>query len=176
MISFGIAAGLAPGRAAGATCLVGREVVHEGRSYSTDADWAARLEEGDRPAACHDCRRRSALLTSVCEKRALHAHSGAVAADMESHIVARLAAQHGLPFAVLRVIADPAEQDIPPAALAGMASDGGIDVRAVLSLAGEGPGSCRGCFASPPIRGRAVAALLRCHNLLGPGLGFGDLG
>ena len=43
--------------------------------------------------------------------------TGAFAADMESHVVARIANERQLPFAVLRVIADPANQRLPPAAI-----------------------------------------------------------
>jgi hypothetical protein len=50
---------------------------------------------------------------------------------MESHIAARIAAQHGVPFAACRVIIDPAERTLPPAALVGMRSDGRPDVFAV---------------------------------------------
>ena len=174
LISFGICAGLAPGRVAG-TCLVGRAVVHEGRSYSTDARWATRIEKAitadlvtiagvDRP------------LKNPSEKQALYLTSHAAGADMESHIVAKLAAEHRLPFAVLRVIADPAERAIPEAALRGMAADGGMDVRAVLVSLAKRPGQLPAVMRLAVDTRRAFAALLRCHNLLGPGLGFGDLG
>jgi hypothetical protein len=59
--------------------------------------------------------------------------SGAVAVDMESHIARRVAARHGLPCLVLRVISDRADHALPPAALAGMKRDGGIAVGAVLA-------------------------------------------
>jgi hypothetical protein len=95
---------------------------------------------------------------------------------MESHIVGRIAAESGLPFAILRVIVDPAEHQLPPAALVGMRSDGAIDVSAVVvSLAGN-PGQLPALMRLAVDTGRARAALLRCHNLLGPGLGFGDFG
>jgi hypothetical protein len=67
------------------------------------------------------------------EKLALHASAGTVAVDMESHIAARIAAAHGVPFAACRVIIDPAERTLPPAALVGMRADGGADVRAVMA-------------------------------------------
>ena len=51
---------------------------------------------------------------------------------MESHVVARLAAEHGLAFAAVRVIVDPAERAIPPAALVGMNADGRTNVPAIL--------------------------------------------
>jgi hypothetical protein len=51
---------------------------------------------------------------------------------MESHIAARIAAVHGVPFAACRVIVDPAERTLPPAALVGLRADGTADALAVL--------------------------------------------
>jgi adenosylhomocysteine nucleosidase len=175
LISFGLAAGLAPDLTAG-SCIVGREVVHGGMCYSTNLMWASRLKTAITRAEMARIAGVDRSLGGVSEKRALHAESGAAAADMESHIVGRIAAESGLPFAILRVIADPAERQLPPAALVGMRSDGAIDVRAVLvSLAGN-PGQLPALMRLAVDTGRARATLLRCHNLLGPGLGFGDFG
>ena len=66
------------------------------------------------------------------DKRALHESAGTVAVDMESHIAAKIAARHGVPFAACRVIIDPAERTLPPAALVGMRADGRPDVFAVI--------------------------------------------
>jgi adenosylhomocysteine nucleosidase len=175
IISFGICAGLAPGLTAG-TCLAGREVVHAGTTYAADPDWTARIAKAigalepvtiagvDRP------------LTSLAEKRALHAASGAVAADMESQIVAQLAARQGLPFAVLRVVADPATRDIPPAALAAMAADGGVDVPGLIAELGRDPAQLTALMRLAGDTARAMAGLFRCHHLLGARLGFPDFG
>jgi adenosylhomocysteine nucleosidase len=173
LVSFGIAAGLESSLPPG-TCLVGGEIVQAGKSYRADAAWTAKLEERlatkrvviagtDRP------------LTSMLEKKSLKTETGGVAADMESHVVAQLAARHGLPFAVLRVIADPAERDIPSAALAAMRSDGGIDVLAVLAALMRHPDQLPALLRLAADTRAARAALLRCDDLLGPGLGFGDL-
>jgi adenosylhomocysteine nucleosidase len=175
LISFGLAAGLAPDLTAG-SCIVGREVVHGGMCYSTNLMWASRLKTAIARAEMARIAGVDRSLGGVSEKRALYGESGAAAADMESHIVGRIAAESGLPFAILRVIADPAERQLPPAALVGMRSDGAIDVRAVLvSLAGN-PGQLPALMRLAVDTGRARATLLRCHNLLGPGLGFGDFG
>jgi adenosylhomocysteine nucleosidase len=175
IISFGLAAGLAPGLPAG-TCLVGFEVVHGGTRHTADPAWASRLKAALAFAESATIAGVDRPLSKPSEKQALHIESAAAAADMESHIVARIAAEHGLPFAVLRVIADPAERQIPPAALAGMRPDGGIDVRAVLaSLAGT-PSQLPALIQLAADTGRAMAALFRCHDLLGPGFGFRDLG
>ena len=90
--------------------------------------------------------------------------SGAAAADMESHVVARTAAELALPFAILRVIADPAERELPPAALAGMRADGGINVGAVLASLARSPRQLPALIRLAAEAGRARAALLRCQR------------
>jgi adenosylhomocysteine nucleosidase len=174
IISFGLAAGLAPSLAPG-TCLVGSEVVHAGRAYRADAAWAAHIKKRlgiPEPVALAGV---DHPLTSALAKRTLNAETGAVAADMESYIVAQLATRHGLPFAVLRVIADPAERAIPPAALMGMRRDGGIDVLAVLGSLVKRPGQLPALLRLAADTRAAMAGLLRCHDLLGAGLGFRDI-
>jgi len=175
LISFGIAGALQPGLQPG-TCIVGRAVLFERERIATDDVWSARML-----AALPDARRETVLGSSqavgvVDEKAALHRETGAAIVDMESHVVARIAVARGLPFAVLRVIADSAEQSLPPAAVNGMKPDGTPDIGAVLkSLASQPkqlPDLMRTAFAAR----RAMAGLLRCHRLLGPGLGFVDLG
>ena len=175
IISFGLAAGLAPGLPAG-TCLIGREVVHGGARHTPDPAWATHLTAALPFAQSATIAGVDGPLSRPSEKRALQVESGAAAADMESHIVARLAEERGLPFAVLRVIADPAEREVPPAALAGMRPDGGIDVPALLASLATNPSQLPALVRLAADTGRAMAALLRCHDLLGPGLGFRDLG
>ena len=70
--------------------------------------------------------------------------------------MARIAAELALPFAVLRVIADPAERALPPAALAGMRTDGGMDVGAVLASLAKSPAPIAGSH-SRCRRGRPCA-------------------
>lgn len=81
------------------------------------------------------------------EAKAEARRSGAVAADMESHIARRVAARHGLPCLVARVISDGANRSLPPAAVAGMRSGGGIAIGTV--------------FASLALRPGQLAALIR---------------
>ena len=76
------------------------------------------------------------IAATVAEKAALHAATGALAVDMESHIAARVAARHGLPFAAIRTISDTASETLPPAALVGMNPDGSMALgKVLLSLA-----------------------------------------
>ena len=51
---------------------------------------------------------------------------------MESHLAARIAIEHRVPFAAFRVIADPSDRGLPPAALVATTPDGGIDFQAIM--------------------------------------------
>ncbi len=146
-----------------------------GLLYSADPAWTASIKKLIGSAELVRIAGIDRPLTRPSEKQALHQASGAAAADMESHVVARIAAELALPFAVLRVIADPAERALPPAALAGMRADGRIDVGAVLASLARSPGQLPALIRLADEAGRARAALLRCSDLLGPRLGFRDL-
>jgi hypothetical protein len=95
---------------------------------------------------------------------------------MESHIVADLAARHGLPFAVLRVIADPAGRTIPSAALTAMRPDGSMNSVACLRSLLRDFGQAPALFRLALDTSRAMLQLRRCVRSLGPGLGFFERG
>lgn len=65
-------------------------------------------------------------IASTADKRRL-AERYLAFVDMESHGVARAAAAAGLPWLVLRAIADDAETSLPAWAIESMTADGGID-------------------------------------------------
>ena len=81
-----------------------------------------------------------------------------------------------LPFAVLRVIADPAHQRLPPAAIHGLKPDGSPDIIAVIKSLRSEPSQLPDLIRAAIAARRAMIELFRCHRLLGPGLGFTDLG
>ena len=56
----------------------------------------------------------SAVINAPGEKQALNDRTGAIAVDMESYWIARLAAAHGMPFMALRVISDALHDPLPP--------------------------------------------------------------
>lgn len=102
---------------------------------------------------------------SVAAKAALHAVSGAIAVDMESHAVAAAAAAAGLPLYVLRAIADPAARSVPSAALAGIGPDGRrrplavlarllvhpAQIAAIIRLAGDSKAALRSLARAAPM-------------------------
>jgi hypothetical protein len=80
------------------------------------------------------------MIVAAEEKRALGARCGALAVDMESHIVGRAAASARLPFAVLRCVSDDVDMPVPPAIAVSMRPDGGLAVGAVLGSLIARPG------------------------------------
>ncbi|HWL82425.1 MAG TPA: hopanoid-associated phosphorylase [Roseomonas sp.] len=174
LISIGIAGALAPTLRPG-DWLVAKAVLDGDKVLPTDPAWtarlAARLSAGQGLFLGSD-----RMVAEAAEKAALHARTGAMAVDMESHIGARVARRHGLPFAAARVISDAAGRSLPPAARVGMRPDGGMDLPAVLRSLAARPGQLPALIRTGWEAERAFRALLRGHRLLGVGLAAPDLG
>jgi adenosylhomocysteine nucleosidase len=174
IISFGVAGGLAPHLRPG-NWVVASSIIDAQEVRSTDRVWSEKILEMI-PSAEH--MPIVGVDTAVMDpgvKRRIHAETGAAAVDMESHLVARLAATHGLSFAAVRVIIDPAHRVVPEAALAGMRPDGGTSVMAVMRELIAGPSQLSGLLRIAVDAYAARRALLRARRLLGPGFGFGGL-
>ncbi len=178
IISFGIAGGLdpqlRPGTPIVASSVIGANGVRS--ALPTDERWSQVLLQS-RPSAVHaPVLGVDAAVTQPDDKLRLFRQTGAAAVDMESHIAASIANSHGLPFAVLRVVSDPARQRIPEAALCGMRSDGSLDAMAVLRALWHRPGD----IASMPSVARnawvARSALAHARHGLGRGFGLPDFG
>ena len=175
ILSFGIAGGLAPKLRPG-SWLIARSVIDGNSRIATDAAWSARLAELIPHADVVDVIGVDAPLGSAAQKRATHEATGAGIADMESHIVARVAQAHRLPFAVCRVVADPAERGLPPAALVGMRIDGSVDTAAVIYSLIRKPRQLPALMRVARDTQTAFRALFSGRKVLGPRFGFGDLG
>jgi hopanoid-associated phosphorylase len=170
VISFGVAGGLAPGLRPG-TCVVGSAIL-SGVSVETDHGWSQRLLETI-PGAVHGTILGVPRpIAHPDDKSALHAKTGAVAVDMESHIVAGVAATHGLPMAAIRVVTDPAARALPAAALAAMRPNGSTDIAAMICSVLKRPRDLPALLRTALDARAARATLLRGRRLLGPGLGL----
>ena len=91
---------------------------------------------------------------------------------MESHIAAAAAEAHGLPFAACRVIIDPAERSLPPAALIDLRPDGTPDIPAILWSILRHPFQLPELMRVAADARAARVALREGRRRLGPGLSF----
>jgi adenosylhomocysteine nucleosidase len=174
VISIGIAGALAVGLPVG-QWVVADAVLVDGESLPTDSAWTSRLAARLPEAARGVLLGVNAMVADATQKASLHSTTGAVAVDMESHIVARVARRHRLPFAAARVISDAAHHNLPPAVLVGMKSDGGMDLPAVLRSLLANPGQLPALIRTGLEAERGFRALLGGHRRLGPRLGGPDL-
>src|SRR5687768_8311116 len=106
LISFGVAGGLVPDLKPG-TCIIGSAIFDEEGQRETDARWAQRLMKIIPDAVHGPIVGVRQPIAHASAKRDLHKQTGAIAVDMESQVVARAAAQHGVPLAAIRVVVDP---------------------------------------------------------------------
>jgi hopanoid-associated phosphorylase len=171
IISIGIAGGLAP------QLRPGDWVLADGvDGMPTDAAWTSRLAARLPEAARGLFLGSDVIVAERGEKAELHRTTGALAVDMESHVAARVAQRHHLPFAVARVVCDPAHRSLPPAARVAMKPDGRMDFLAVMRSLLANPVQLPALIATGRDAERAFGSLLRGQRRLGPGLCGPDLG
>jgi adenosylhomocysteine nucleosidase len=155
LLSFGLCGGLDPALPAGAL-IIPDTVLAGGTRYATDPAIAAQF--GGAMALTVVAQDTAAV--SAAAKQLLRAATGAAAVDLESGAVARVASAHGLPFAVIRAVCDPAGQDLPPAAIAALDADGAISLLRVLGSVARHPGQLPALLALARQAAAARAALL----------------
>jgi adenosylhomocysteine nucleosidase len=167
-----------------------RDVLHDGRTARGAEERLAKAGvfrfvrgAGWRPVLFSDVEEVAADIVGVEapvveveEKSTLFKQSGAVAVDMESAVVARAALRHGTPFAVLRVVADPAHRPLPATALVATGADGEVDIPATLGALLRNPRDLSVLLRLAFDARAAFAALSRVRALLGPDFGSGELG
>jgi adenosylhomocysteine nucleosidase len=175
IISFGVCGGLDPKLRPGNVVIASSVFAAKDEAYPADLLWAEELLRMI-PGASHSAIAGVASpMKSLEERRDFHGITGAVAADMESQIVARIASELRVPFAVCRVVLNPAHRKLPKAALIDIGSAGKPDLRKIGHSLVQDPGQL-------PDLGRlavdavvAVTALRSAKQRLGAYLGFPHL-
>lgn len=174
VVSFGIAGGLDPGLAPG-DVIVASGILSDGERNATDAGLSAvffrRLGGLGTRAILADLAGVDAAVMSVEAKVELHDRTGAVAVDMESHVAAAFARRHGLPFAAIRVVCDPAHRALPAFVATALKPNGDPDILAVLGALARGQVGIGVLVRLARDSSAAFAALSRCRAMLGHGLG-----
>ena len=155
LISFGLAGGLDPALRPGVV-VVPRTVLSNGERFVADTALATAFGG----LTDHTLLAGSAIAASAADKRALFAATGACAIDLESGSVAEAARRSDVPFAVVRAICDPAERDLPPAALIALDAAGVIGISRVLRSVLTHPGQMPALLALARDAALARRALL----------------
>jgi adenosylhomocysteine nucleosidase len=179
LVSFGLAGGLAPQLRPG-DLLLPESVSSAGLvSWSVDPIWRERVYARLR---AHGLERQSGTLVgsdrivaAASDKRALFDATGAQAVDMESHAVAAVATAAGLPFLVIRALADPHDQVIPQVAREALRPDGRVRLRATLGGLTRQPGELVALLRLARQSARGLSTLRRAAALAGRRLSFDAL-
>jgi adenosylhomocysteine nucleosidase len=175
LVSWGCAAALAPHLKPGHLILPEFVLGAEGSRQVSHADWRSRLARALSPTLpVHT----GTLIESVriipgcAEKQALYARTEAVATDMESAAVARVAHSRGLPFLAVRAIADSAAMRLPAAVTAALSPRGDIALTKLLGHSLRHPGQFIELARLGRAFGAAMATLRRVRKLSGADCGF----
>lgn len=167
IISFGVAGGLAPHLLPG-TCVVGSAVLSGSNRMPTSYEWSRKLLHTIPGAVSGMLLGVPAPIAHPDDKRALYLKTGAIAVDMESHIVAAVGLDHELPVAAIRVITDPAKRALPASAVAAMRPNGTTNIGAMLRSVIKQPRELPALFQTALDARAARATLVRGRHLLGP--------
>ncbi|MEI9930049.1 MAG: hypothetical protein WDM89_05695 [Rhizomicrobium sp.] len=170
IISIGIAGALSPELKAG-DCIIASTIIAQATRFDTDNGWTARLRRALPDPRVTPIAGSDRIAATVEDKATLFRETGADAVDMESHVAAAVARENGLPFVALRVISDRADHTLPPAVLAAMKPNGGIALGRVLKSIALRPTQIPALMRTSRESEKAFVALLRCRDVLGPGLG-----
>jgi adenosylhomocysteine nucleosidase len=174
VVSIGLAGALAPGLSPG-DWVAATAVMSETGAWPTDPVWTEEIRRRLAPRRLGPILGSDRMLVAAADKQAAHRCWDALAVDMESHIAARAAARLQAPFAVVRVVSDAADEDLPPAVLVGMKPDGGMALGAVLRNLARNPRQLGALLRAGRDAGAAFRALADGRRLLGPRIGLADL-
>jgi adenosylhomocysteine nucleosidase len=171
LISFGIAGGLTAELRPG-VCVIGSAVVDGDDLMPMDEDWSLKLLQTIPGAISGILAGASGPVATPAAKQALHVKTAAIAVDTESHVIAAVAASHGLPMVAIRVICDPLERTLPEIALSSIRADGTTDVITLLRSIIRQPNKIPELLRVALDARSAHAKLVTCVRLLRPGFSF----
>jgi adenosylhomocysteine nucleosidase len=168
LISFGLAGALADDLRPGDLLLPACIIDVEERAWTPDTGWHDNMRKLTPAAQTETLLGIDHPVRTAAQKLFLRGTLDAASVDMESHFVARAAAKAGLPFLVLRAVADDHRTTLPMAAMEAVSPEGKEQplnaVKALLRRPSETAALIRLGLAS----GKGFRSLRRAA-----GLGFG---
>jgi adenosylhomocysteine nucleosidase len=179
VVSVGIAGGLDPSLSPG-DVIVATGVAAPDRRHVASASiarrLAARLSDHPKRVIMADIAGADHAVLLPSDKRGLHKATGALTVDMESHVAAAFAAQHGLPFAAVRVVCDPAHRALPELIATALRPDGEVSLANVFKSVWQRPIQLLALPRLARDAAEGFRALRSCRELLGHGFGMHDCG
>ena len=169
VVSFGLCGALDPALKVGDLLLAGA-VADAHDSYEADAAWTARLAALVSGAKVGRFARAEHPVASVADKAALLERTGAIAVDLESFPVAKLARWFGVPFVVIRAVSDAADRSLPHAAQVGLGADGRPALGPVFASLRANPWQIGALIRTALEAEDGFHALERARQALGPRL------
>jgi adenosylhomocysteine nucleosidase len=173
-ISIGLAAGLDSGLNSGHIVVASGIQVHDAHCPQglcpVDAAGAGSaytiLRENGIAASCGTLLSTSRPILTSHQKKTLFRQTGALAVDMESAAVARVAHQAGVPFIGLRAVCDPAGVTVPRDLSDCLGNDGSISIGTVLYRLACRPALIHNALQMGPAFATARKSLRRAWRIL----------
>ena len=162
LISWGTAAGLVEDLDAGALVIPKLIRDRNGRSISTDHNFARMIEQALGPRiGIHEglLAESSQMLSDPKEKKKFQLTTQAIAADMESASVASFAQRAELPFNSIRAVIDNHSMVVPKVISQAMTKEGDINITKLISLLLFRPSEWKGFYVLSSAFGRARSTL-----------------
>jgi hopanoid-associated phosphorylase len=175
ILSVGICGALAPHLRVGDT-IIASEIVDEDGIHPTHGAWSRALASQLPEAVLAPLAGMDEISADRESKARLRDRTRASAVDTESHIAARVARKHGLPFAALRIVSDAAHRTLPVAARVAMRPSGRIDIGAVARSLARAPRQLPALVRTAWEAELAFAALFRCRHAIRGEFGVAEAG
>jgi adenosylhomocysteine nucleosidase len=110
-------------------------------------------------------------ISRLADKAALRKATMADVVDEETFLAGSIATAHGLPWAALRVVCDPASFELPPAALVKLTAAGAADFGAILASIATEPWQIPEVLELAGLSTMALASLRAALTRVGPDFG-----
>ena len=135
LISWGCAGALAPELIAGELIIPTSIQTHTGQNLPINSQWHKKITAslGQQKYSSGILLESLHIVASAVEKSALYSSTQALATDMESAVVARIAQQANLPFMAIRSIVDDASFDLPHAIQYAMRDNGQVAIPKIIT-------------------------------------------
>lgn len=144
LISWGCAAALSPGLSSGDLVLANAVISAEGESITPNNIWYKRVKTELEKLSLEsklvfalrsgDLLESKVLVAKSTDKQRLYQQTRAVALDMESVSIAKVAQKQNIPFLAIRSIADPVSMDLPDAVSYALNDKGDVQLFKLLTF------------------------------------------